>query len=269
MNNGGKVSEPKIILWDLETLPNPEIVLKNLQSIGNWPGRTMKAELNSIISFGYKFLGADKAEVINAWDFPNWNEDVNDDSVLVGIIYEILMDADGIATHNGKRFDMKVLNTRLARWGYPPLDKRPHADTCVVAKRSLTLYSNSLNNVAKFYGCESKMKHTGWDMWMQMYKRDAPSMKLMSEYCAQDVEVLEQVFLKLRPFMKRAELPDYGIYKDIEGHVCPNCGGTKLAKNGKRMVKSGMQQNYLCGTCGTASHVKLGKKKETMQVSGI
>lgn len=256
----------KTILWDLETLPDPDAVLRRLQSIGNWPGRTFKAEINSIISFGYKYLGAEKAEVINAWDFPNWEADVNDDSAIVGMIYEMLKDADSIVTHNGKSFDVKVLNTRLAKHGYPPLHKINHADTKIIAKRGLSLYSNSLNNVAKFYGLETKLAHDGWDMWMAMYKRDARSMKLMSDYCAQDVEVLEQVYLKLRPFMKASELP--ARLKEEMNTTCPNCGSTKLVKNGTRRIKSGLQQNYLCSVCGTASQVKLDAKKQELKVSG-
>ena len=263
------MKEPKIIFWDLETLPNPDMVLKNLQSIGNWPGRTMKAELNSIISFGYKYLGADEAEVINAWEFPQWDKDVNDDSALVAVIYDMLKDADAICTHNGKRFDLKVLNTRLAKHGYPPLHKIPHIDTMVVAKRGLSLYSNSLNNVAKFFGCESKMKHDGWDMWMAMYKRDKRSMKLMSDYCAQDVEVLEQVYMKLRPYMKNSELPDYNVYKDIKGHMCPNCGSKKLYKNGTRMLKGGRQQRLICNECGTTSTFKIDSKKQEIKLAGV
>lgn len=263
------MSEPKIIFWDLETLPDPNMVLKNLQSIGNWPGRTMKAEMNSIISFGYKFLGADEAEVVNAWDFPNWDEDVNDDSALVGFIYEMLKQADGICTHNGKSFDVKVLNTRLAKHGYPPLHKIPHADTKIVAKRGLSLYSNSLNNVAKFFGCENKLKHDGWDMWMAMYKRDRRSMDLMSRYCAQDVEVLEQVFLKLRPYMKNSELPNYNIFTTHGVPVCPNCGSDKVHRNGTRMLKGGPEQRYLCTQCGTGHYIKVGKKTKTVKHSEV
>ena len=73
--------------------------------------------------------------------------------------YDILKDADEIVTHNGKSFNVKVLNTRLAYYGMPPLPKMHHVDTKHAAK-GLSLYSNSLANVAKFFEFESCGKCT-------------------------------------------------------------------------------------------------------------
>lgn len=252
-----KQEDPKIIFFDLETLPNLDTVMKIIPSIGNWPGRTLKAELNSIICFGYKVLGDKKAKCINAWDFENWNEDVNDDSAVVMMAYEILKDADVIVTHNGKRFDLPVLNTRLMANGFPPLHKIVHVDTKNVAKR-LSLYSNALNNVAKFFKLEEKMENGGWDLWCKVQKRDKKAQKTMSEYCAQDVEVLEQVYKKLRPLLKNAETANYAHRKAERS--CNSCGSSNIVGHGTYMRKTGERQRYICNDCGSTMSEKIGNK---------
>jgi len=51
------VDGPRIILWDLETLPDLKEVLKVYPSLSDFNGRTLKAQITSIISFGYKEFG--------------------------------------------------------------------------------------------------------------------------------------------------------------------------------------------------------------------
>lgn len=249
--------KPNIILWDLETLPDMAEVMKVFPSIGMWPGRTFKSTINSIICFGYKRLGEDKAQCINAWDFDQ--EHPNDDAALVAVAYEILKDADCIVTHNGKKFDVKVLNTRLLKYGYPPLPKIPHADTKVIAKR-INLYSNKLGDVSKFLGGESKLENGGWNLWVEVMNGDKNARKLMTEYCKQDVEVLEQVYNGLRPLMKNSELPNHNRYIDGEKIVCGTCGSDHIKKNGVRKRVTGDLQMYLCNNCGSYTQKKINSK---------
>lgn len=253
--------KPNIILWDLETLPNLTEVMKRIPSMSAWPGRTLKAEINSIICFGYKRLGDKNASCINAWDFQQKN--INDDSAVVALAYEILKDADGIVTHNGKRFDLPVLNTRLMYWGFPPLHKIPHADTKIIAKR-LSLYSNRLGDVSSFLGGESKLENGGWDLWVRVQNGDKAAMKLMEQYCKQDVEVLEQVFTGLRPLIKNSELPNYNSFTETD--VCPNCGSKELHKHGVITRLTGDVQRYLCTNCGTTSSKKIDSKTRTKAI---
>ena len=71
----------------------------------------------------------------------------------------------------------------------------------------------------------------------------------MDKYCKQDVEVLEQVFHKLRPFI--SNIPNYNLF--TEARVCPSCGGHRLQKHGVRMTKTAKRQRYRCMDCGSTS----------------
>ena len=114
--------DPKIVIFDLETLPNLPEALKVWPQLSSFPGRTLKATVSSIICFGYKVVDQDmKAKCLNAWDWPEWEVDVNNDRALLEMAYEILHDADAVVTHNGKRFDWRHIQTRLKKNSLPLL----------------------------------------------------------------------------------------------------------------------------------------------------
>lgn len=246
MNN-----KPKIVIWDLETLPDMTAVMEKFVGISQWPGKSMGADMNSIICFGYKILGEEKANCISVWDLDeDWASNVNDDAALCQIIYDTLHDADGMVTHNGVRFDEKVLNTRLKKYGLPGLHKIPHVDTCLLAKQKLKLSSNSLNNVAQHLGCEQKLKHEGWDMWVKVRDGSHNHAQLMADYCKQDVEVLHQVFEKLKCFTNR--IPNYNLFREDGRQVCPTCGeATRQKSMGWKHTSTMSYRRRQCGHCGS------------------
>jgi DNA polymerase elongation subunit (family B) len=242
-------NEPKIILWDIESLPNLKQVMQIFPSLSDYPGLTLKASLNSMICFGYQIFGEKEIKCINAWDFPGWKKNINDDRDLVMAAYEILKDADATVTHNGKRFDIKFLQTRLLYHGLTPLPKIRHIDTCAEAKRNLLMFNNRLNTISKFLTSEEKLENGGWDLWVKVMNREEKAMELMSRYCKQDVKILNNIFKKIRPFV--TNIPNYNHYRSIEKGLCPSCGGSRLTGHGQIVRKSGLIARFLCRDCGS------------------
>ena len=236
------MAEPRIVLYDLETVPNMREAMKIWPRLSNYPGLTLRASVSTVICFGYQVLGEDKQQIINAWDFPGWQQNINDDKALVTAAYEILRDADCVVTHNGKRFDQKFLQTRLLINGLPALPKVHHADTKALASSNLYFLSNSLDNLAANLGLERKLDHEGWDLWVKVSERDPAACKLMSDYCKQDVKVLSQLFKKLKPF---AKMPNYNLFTEVKGNVCPNCGSTLVKSDGWRHTQTRVLQKIL------------------------
>lgn len=252
------VRDPKIVFWDLETIPDWLEIRKVYPRLSDYPGLTLKASITSIICFGYKILGHDKAHCVNAWDFPErWAANINDDYEVVKAAYEVLKDADAVVTHNGKRFDWKYLQTRLVKHGFPPLAKVDHIDTCMVAKQHLLLFNNRLTTVGKFLVDEDKLENGGWDLWVRVCERDPEAQKLMSEYCIQDVALLEKVFRVMRPFM--SNIPNHNLFtaEYTTGHVCPSCGSTRINKYGTRITKTKVYQRYRCVDCHSVSRTDI------------
>lgn len=244
--------KPKIVIWDLETLPDPEAVYDRLPSIGAWQGRTFKADLHTLLCFGYKIYGEEKAHSINAWEL---GDSPDDEIPVLQFAYDVLHDADEIVTHNGRRFDLKFLNTRLMYYGMPPLDSKiKHVDTKVVLKSKLSLYSNSLSEAAKFFGIIEKMHwNDKWSTWKRFaFGRQTEADKVtMDTYCKQDVDVLEQLWLKTRPLHENSSVNKQQWRKDI-ALACPICGSINIARNGTRRSKKYKYRRYLCGDCGSS-----------------
>ena len=244
------MKKPKIIIWDLETMPNPEEVIKRLPGMGAWPGRTLKSDLNSIICFGYKEYGKKRAKCVNGWDFQkDWKKDRHNDYNVVKAAYDILKDADGIVTHNGTKFDVKVLNTRLKYHGLPRLPKIHHTDTVRLARSNLSLFSNSLSAVAKFLNCTDKMQvNNKWDLWVKlsMGKDTKKTRDVMTKYCKQDVDTLEEVYEELKQYHT-----SHVNFNAVAGtkENCPTCGSTHTQKYGTKITKTGKKQRYQCQDC--------------------
>jgi DNA polymerase elongation subunit (family B) len=255
------MTKPKIVIWDLEIIPDAKNIMRKTIELYN--GATMGANLSTIICFGYKVLGDKKAKCINAWDFPKrWKKDVNDDYEVVKAAYEVLKDADAIVTHYGKKFDLPHLNSRLMYHGFPPLPNIPHIDTFIVAKYKLKLHRRKLDTIAEFFGLERKMSTGGWELWVEVMNRKKSSCAKMAKYCKQDCEVLEKVYLKLRPLM--THIPNHNLFNDKDHQVCPNCGSKRVQKHGLRHTKTATQQRYRCLDCGSCSSKPITKSGKGM-----
>lgn len=245
-------NKPKIVFLDIETLMIPEETLARIPSYGAYPGRGFNGTVSSVLCFGYKIKGEKEAKIINAWDFPAFQKDVNNDKAVCLAIWKVLKDADAIVTQNGKRFDIPVINTRMAKWGLPAIPKTiKHMDTKNIFKSNYAAYDNKLDTIAETFGCETKLENGGWSLWMAMYKRDKKSMALMAKYCKQDVNVTEQVFNKMLPVMRG--LPNYNLFTDDLKRVCPQCGSSKLHIKDTRTLTAGVFQRYTCQDCGSTS----------------
>lgn len=239
--------EPRIVFWDLETLPNPHEVMKVYPRLSQYPGLTLKASITSIICAGYKWLGETTTHCINVWDTPRGRKNLHDDYDVVKALYDELIQADCIVTHNGTRFDLKFLQTRLLYHGLPPLPKVIHIDTCNVLRTKLMLFNNKLDTAGQFLVNERKLDNGGWDLWVQVLNGSKPARKKMTQYCKQDVKLLEKIFLKLRPLIET--IPNYGLFNMSEKRKCPRCGSNQIRLYGRRMLKTKVIQRLHCKHC--------------------
>ncbi len=255
---GVHIADPKIVFYDLETLPNLKEVMKIYPKLSNYPGLTLKASITSIICFGYKILG-EKTKCINAWDFKDrWKKDLNDDYDVVKAACEILRDADAIVTFNGKRFDEKFLKTRIVKHGFKTLPKLHHIDLCAESKRHLYLFNNSLSTVSKFLLEDDKMENGGWDLWVDVMERSKPAMEKMTKYCIKDVDLLVPLFKKMKPFI--SNIPNYNSFQSGARNLCPSCGSTRIERRGFQRNKVKTYARYQCKDCSSWSRSDVNDK---------
>lgn len=255
MSKKPQKTEPKIVIFDLETLPNLSAALNHWPELSNYPGLTLKATVTSIICAGYKIYGQKAVKCINAWDCKTrWAKDVNDDYYICKKIYGVLKDADAVITHNGKRFDWKYLQTRLYINGFKPLPDIPHIDTVQIARKNLLSFNNRLGTLSKWLVGDKKFENGGWKLWVNVYRKKKHAMKTMEKYCKQDVLLLEKVFEKLKPLIKNLPNRNLWLDTDEEGapiRVCPNCGSEKIYFWGWRHTKTNSYRRLRCESCGS------------------
>lgn len=258
---------PKIVFFDIETLPDFKEIIKVYTSLSDYPGKTIKADITTMICFGYMLLEDNEASCISIWDKPDvWLNDINDDYHLVKFAYELLKDADLLVTHNGKKFDLKFLNTRIAYHKYngrkdkdlkflPPIN---HLDTILIARRNFLLVNNKLGNVAKLLNAGKKTDTGGWSLWVDVFNKIEKAQNKMTKYCKQDVLVVKKIFKKIRALSR--DIPNYNLFYDSEKPLCANCGSTHVHSKGVRRTKTQILQRFVCVSCGTW----LSKKKNNI-----
>jgi len=259
------MTRPKIVLFDLEIIPNLPKALEYWCELScRWETKTLKATITSIVCAGYKIYGEKETHCINAWDYTSWDKDVNDDYTVCAEIYEVLKDADAIVTHNGIKFDLPYLQTRLKENGLPFLPKLHHIDSLKIVKKNLYMINNKLNTLGKLLAGEQKLAHTGWKLWVDTHNKCPKALALMERYCKQDVNLLEKCFKELLPLIQN--MPNRNLWRSVQQikdgtNVCPNCGSEHIKSNGWRSTKTMAYRRIVCIDCGTWSRTDTKERK--------
>jgi hypothetical protein len=172
-----------------------------------------------------------------------------DDSKVVGGIWDLINQADIVIAHNGDKFDLKKLNTRFHMNGYLPPSPYQSIDTLKVAKRSFAFSSNRLDYLGKIMTNKGKID-TNFKLWTDCLKGDKKALKEMLQYNEEDVRLLEEVYVELRPWIKSH--PNVGIY--VDGEACPSCGSDDIVPNGGYYTTMVNQyESFRCNGCGSLS----------------
>lgn len=257
------MSKPLVIFWDLETLPDPREIYQRVPSLGAWPGRTFKGQLHTVMSFGFKIQGDKKAHCVNGWELnDDWR---TNDAPLLSFAWSILCEGDQWVTHNGKKFDHKVLNTKMSKWEIPPLPKIHHVDTLKIAKQHMSFYSNSLAEIANYYGVAKKMHWSDkWKTWERFaFKEDTKQDRIrMDKYCKQDVITSSQVFGRMRAYNGNQSV-NQNIFSNSKKPICHECGSKKFYRNGHRLIGNLKYKRLQCQDCGTWGKLSMNEKKVT------
>lgn len=253
---------PKILILDIETSPLKAYVWKRWkenisldQTISEW----------FMLCWSAKWLFS--AETMSCSVTP---EDVlkEDDSRILKPLWELLNTADIVITHNGDKFDLPKINSRFLLNNLPPTTPFHSIDTKKVACNQFGFSSNKLDALAGYFGIEHKLD-TDFNLWKRCLEGDKEALNYMEIYNVKDVEILEEVYLKLRPWIKNH--PNIGNFIDSDELVCSNCGSKHIEDTGEYYYTNTNKYNiYRCKECGAISRsrtpIKNKKKKMLLSV---
>lgn len=227
----------RILFYDIETSPmimagfeiwNTNIPTSNIMQ--DW----------TIFSAAWGWLGEDE---IHSASTANMSE-----KKVIEKLVDAINKSDIIIAHNGDKFDIKKLRTRVITLDLPVLSNVVAIDTLKVVKKHFKFTSNRLDYVAKALGLEGKSS-TSDGLWMRALRGDKDALQEMEEYNKQDIVVLKNLYLKLRPYIDNH--PSVARLNKVQ-HLggCPVCGSTAAHNHDKQISRAHLYQRHRCQDCG-------------------
>lgn len=235
----------KILLFDIETAPMEVYVWSLRQHGWIYPSNIIKDW--SILTWSAKWLFSD--QIFSARVSAEEAQQRKDGSVVMEL-WKLLDEADIIVAHNGAKFDVRRMNARFALNGMTPPMPYRIIDTLRVAKRQFDFSSFKLDYINQLFGLDQK-DHPGYDTWKLAVSGGRPAddaLDSMRGYCDNDVRILEELYVQIRPWIKGH--PNIGLYIDTTGSACTNCGNTNLDWGGKYYTPAGRYLAFRCRNCG-------------------
>jgi hypothetical protein len=244
---------PKILLFDLETSP----------AFGTfWPSNIWKANVLKvhqdwfILMAGYKWLGDKTTKIVSMYDYDLFDKDPTDDYAVCEVMHNLFDEADVVIAHNGDKFDIPRLNARMIQQGFSPPSPAKTIDTLKIAKNKFAFTQNSLGELGQALGLGKKLSTGGYQLWEDCMDGCPKAWNKMSKYCKQDVDLLEKVYLTLRPWDDRH--PNLAVFEG--GFQCPTCNSKDIQQRGYRTTNTCTYKQFMCKSCGRFSRKRLSEK---------
>ena len=209
-----------------------------------------------ILSFSYKWIGKKRVDAVALPDFKTlYKKDKEDDSALCLALWQLFNEADIIIAHNGDRFDIRKANARFLQHGFDVPEPYKTIDTLKIARRYFKFDSNKLDDLARYLGLGRKVNVGGFSTWKGCMNGDMASWRKMVTYNKMDVDLLEKVYIIMRPWVH-----NHVNINSSGGEKCPACGSTDVQKRGWARTRINRYQRVQCQNCGKWSRSTLAEK---------
>lgn len=205
----------------------------------------LSADFGIILCVGFKEIGGGKTEVYSIADYPGKTL-IQQEKNLLKDVREKLLSADVWIAHFGKYFDTVFVNSRLLYHKLSTLPTNfPLIDTWRTAKNALKLRNNRLITLQEFLKLKNEKNAILPEQWILALSGHKPSIAYIVDHCRRDVDVLAEVYERLRPLIIDHPFKDVG-----KNGACPVCGEKTLQRRGYHLTKTRKFQRYQCQNCG-------------------
>lgn len=241
--SSGRSDGPRVLCFDIETLP--------LESY-TWGLFDQTVGLNQIktdwamLSIAAKWLGDDEV----------WYEDtskkstIRDDKDMIAKLCALLDEADIVVGQNVKKFDLRKIRARALMHGLQPFREPLVQDTMLMARSIGAFTSNKLEYLTANLTDAKKSKHQkfpGFDLWLGVMHGNPEAWAEMKAYNIQDVISTEELYLKLRPWVRNH--PNMAHYYKDDHVRCPRCGSVNVYPTEVEYRGVSEYQGYCCRDC--------------------
>jgi len=119
-------------------------------------------------------------------------------------LHSMMEEADVLIGWNSASFDHKHIKREFLENGMTPPSVVKDLDLMSIVKANFRFPSNKLDYVAQALGVGSKVKHSGFDLWIGCMAGKESSWREMKKYQIQDVVLLEELYQVLLPWLPGA-----------------------------------------------------------------
>jgi DNA polymerase III epsilon subunit-like protein len=215
---------PKVLLFDIETAP---LLVYTFGIFEQTIQPSQVAEDKYILSWSAKWLMS--PEIMH--NRVTGRESVKrDDKRIVKSLWKLLDEADIVIGHNSIKFDEKQMNAKFIEYDLKLPSPFQSIDTLKIVRNVASFTSNKLDFLLGKFKMAQKTPNEGLPLWIRCKHGDEDALKEMDKYCQNDVRILEDLYLFLRPYAKAQ--PNMSIYNEIEKEFCPICGSDKIKWGG-------------------------------------
>lgn len=204
-----------------------------------------------ILTWAGKWLGNPAIISHKLPDYPTFDTDITNDYELVLDLWHILDACDIFIAHNA-RFDKGWANQRFAYHQLPPPSPYVVIDTYAAAKQEFSLPSNSLKYSCDYFELENRKRtNEGMALWVRCCKGDKSAFEEMEYYNIGDIPTLEDLYLLVRPFMRKH--PNVAVFADDSVMRCVKCGSDQVNPEEGKVGTTYLSkfQAYRCSCCGS------------------
>lgn len=141
--------------------------------------------------------------------YPLYSNDRANDYSVVKAMNEELQKFDVLISYFGrppKGFDIKFLRTRSLGHHLAPIPPMHHIDLWREVKNNLQLRSNSLASVGEFLDLPTQKDRINAGDWHRATAGHVKAMDRVVTRCVHDVEMTEEAYERLKPFIKAKSL---------------------------------------------------------------
>ncbi len=256
----GKVA--KILLLDIETSP----IIYPMWSLNqkNFSPDHIIRDWN-LLSWAGWWLGRD--EYVSAVLTPS-EAKLGKDERVTRLVWELLNTSDVVITYNGNNFDLRKLTSKFMEYGLGKPDPFVPIDLYYYIKKNASFTSHKLDYINRKLGIETKQDHEGMPMWLKCMDGDKSALKEMVDYNVKDVEIMEGLYEKVRPWiLNHPSMTQFLDDSKKSAHLCSVCLSENIElTSSKHRTKVSEFPIYRCNDCGVLMRGRKSVKNKTKLV---